>query len=439
MMTITMEDVAAISSLEEAFRAVAANKGAAGPDGQSIAEVEQHLGTLLPKLRQALLEGSYRPGTIRRVWIPKSGGGQRGLGIPDVVDRLVQQAVLQVLSPLYEPTFHPSSHGFRPGHSCHTAINEAKKHIEAGYEWVVDLDLEKFFDRVPHQRLMARLETRIQDGRITALIGSMLKAKVVLPDGVVVRTTEGTPQGGPLSPLLSNIVLDELDHELARRGHRFVRYADDCNIYLRSERAGQRVMTSVRNFIESRLKLKVNEGKSAVARPEDRHFVGFRVCRLRRGYAEIWLSERSLKNIKAKIRLLTARNFGQSLDACIKRLNAYLKGWIGFFGICAKRESHTLSTLDCHIRRRLRALILRHWKRKRTIAKRLIRNGVPSKTAWRGIYQQHRSWWALSHVAVVERGLNNGYFADKGLVSLKSAFFETRSRRRIARLTAQGG
>jgi RNA-directed DNA polymerase len=221
-----MEEVA--YRLAFAFQKVASNRGAAGPDRQSVDEVRAHLDEVLPSLATALLSGTYEPGSIRRVWIPKASGGQRGLGIPNVVDRVVQEAVRQVLEPVYEPTFHASSHGFRPGRSCHTAIAEARQHLEEGHEWVVDLDLEKFFDRVHHQRLMARLAQRVSDRRLLVLIGKMLKAKVVMPDGVVVSTDEGVPQGGPLSPLLSNIVLDELDSELAERGHRFVRYADDC-------------------------------------------------------------------------------------------------------------------------------------------------------------------------------------------------------------------
>ena len=224
---MTMEEVALHENLMCAFREVASNRGAPGPDRQTIGEVREHLGKILPELHRTLLDGSYRPGMVRRKWIPKPGGGERGLGIPDVVDRIVQQAVHRVLSPHYEPTFHEGSHGFRPGRSCHTAIAAAKKHVEAGKAWIVDLDLEKFFDRVSHDRLLSRLEQRVKDRRLLRLIRHMLKAKVVMPDGVVVSTEEGTPQGGPLSPLLSNIVLDELDWELARRGHRFVRYADD--------------------------------------------------------------------------------------------------------------------------------------------------------------------------------------------------------------------
>jgi len=417
---MTMEEVASHENLMRAFEGVASNDGAPGPDRQSIEEVRAHLGEVLPALSRALLSGSYRPGMVRRVWIPKSGGGQRGLGIPNVVDRLVQQAVHQVLSPHYEPTFHRSSHGFRPGRSCHTAIVEAKGYLEEGYEWVVDFDLEKFFDRVNHDRLMARLEQRVKDRRLLDLIRRMLKAKVVMPDGVVMSSEEGTPQGGPLSPLLSNIVLDELDWELERRGHRFVRYADDSNIYVRSERAGHRVMQSVTRFIERRLRLKVNAAKSAVAKPEERHFVGFRLRREpMTGEVEVRLSKRSKGRIDEKVRELTPRTWGRSLRDCIQAINAYLLGWLGFFWICSVAEQTTLHNLDAHIRRRLRALLLRHWKRRRFIARRLIRLGVKPKTAWRGVYQGHRSWWALSHSSPVDRGLRNAYFAERGLVSLE--------------------
>jgi group II intron reverse transcriptase/maturase len=406
--------------LEEAFYQVARNRGAPGPDGATIAEVQKHLLEVVTRLRASLQDGSYTPGDIRRVWIPKSGGGQRGLGIPNVVDRMVQEAVRQVLEPVYEPTFHASSHGFRPGRSCHTAIAEAVKHVDEGYEWVVDLDLERFFDRVNHQRLMARLAQRVHDKRLLVLLGRMLKAKVVMPDGVVVSTDEGVPQGGPLSPLLSNVVLDELDQELARRGHRFVRYADDANIYVRSERAGQRVMASVKSFIERRLRLKVNEAKSAVAHPEERHFVGFRVRREPLdGSVEVLLSRRSKERIDAKIRELTPRNWGNSVDVCIKRANAYLLGWIGFFGICTGGVERMLGALDAHIRRRLRATQLKHWKRKKTIAMKLIGLGIKRQTAWRRVYEGRKSIWALSHTNVVDRALRNSYWDARGLVSLR--------------------
>jgi len=396
-----------------------------GPDGRSIDEVREHLAELLPVLRRRLVDGTYRPGMIRRVWIPKPGG-QRGLGIPDVVDRWVQQAVHRVLSPHWEPTFHTSSHGFRPGRSCHTAIAEAKTYLEDGYEWVVDLDLEKFFDRVHHQRLVARLETRVKDPRLITLIQRMLKAKVVMPDGVVLSTEEGVPQGGPLSPLLSNIVLDELDRELARRGYHFVRYADDANIYVRSERAGRRVMASVVRFIERQLRLKVNQAKSAAARPEERHFVGFSLRRNPEdGSVEVLLSKRSKERIDVRVRELTPRAWGQSLSGCVTTLNAYLRGWLNFFGTsCTDAVVRTLQSLDAHIRRRLRALLLRQWKRRRFIARRLIRLGARASTAWRVVYEGRKSLWALSHCGPVDYALNKRYFADAGLLSLEHHYRE---------------
>ena len=405
--------------LAEAFEKVSSNQGAPGPDGQTIEKVREHLDDLLAELTCALLNGTYTPGEIRRVWIPKAGGGERGLGIPNVVDRVVQEAVRRVLEPQYEPTFHASSHGFRPERSCHTAIAEATKYLDDGHEWVVDLDLEKFFDRVNHQRLMARLALRVKDRNLLVLIGKMLRAKVVLPDGVVVSTEEGVPQGGPLSPLLSNIVLDELDRELDERGHRFVRYADDCNIYVRTERAGQRVMASIVRFIERRLRLKVNTEKSAVARPEERHFLGFRLRREPEGgEVEVLLSKRSKDRIDERIVELTPRNWGRSLQACIDQLNGYLVGWSGFFGICTDGIERTLMTLDAHIRRRLRAIQVKHWKCKRTMARKLTKLGVRSKLAWRSTYQGKQSTWALSHTQAIHRGLRNAYFAERGLESL---------------------
>ncbi len=418
---MTMEAVASEMNLRHAFQRVAENDGAPGVDRKSVAEVADHLDNVLAILHRTLLDGSYQPGLVRRVWIPKSGGGQRGLGIPNVVDRVVQQAVHQVLSPHFEATFHDGSHGFRPGRSCHTAIARAREHLLDGAEYVVDLDLEKFFDRVHHDRLMARLAARIDDKPVLKLIRKMLTAGVVMPDGVVVTTEEGTPQGGPLSPLLSNIVLDELDWELDQRGLAFVRYADDCNIYVASERAAHRVMAGVVRFIESRLRLKVNAAKSAVAKPEERHFLGFRLRHGVDGDVEVLLSKRSLVRLDEKIRELVPRNWGQGLDACIKRLNRYLVGWIGFFGIVSPSEQRTLSTRDAHVRRRLRALQLRQWGRRRHIARHLQRLGV-RKGAWAAVYKDRRSTWQLSHSNAVDRALPNRWFTARGLVDLASTW-----------------
>jgi group II intron reverse transcriptase/maturase len=420
---ITMEEIAKEENLKLAFKKVKANRGAPGHDGKTVEEVEEKLGEIVPRIRRELLMGAYHPGAIRRVWIPKPGGEQRGLGIPSVVDRMVQQAMLQIMSPHYEPYFHPSSHGFRPGKSCHTAIAEAKSHVEEGHDWVVDIDLEKYFDRVNHHRLLSRLQNKISDKRVMKLIQRLLEASVIMPDGVVLSTEEGVPQGGPLSCLMSNIVLDELDWELHTRGHRFVRYADDQNIYVRSERAGQRVMESVRQFIERRLKLKINATKSAVAKTEERHFLGFRLERdPLDGEVSVRLSKRSKRRIDGKVREKTPRNWGGSLNKCIGKLNEYLTGWVEFFKVCSERERTILESIDAHTRRRLRALILRQCKRKRFIARRLIRLGVKPKTAWNNVYRGRQSLWALSHNVAVERGLRNAYFAKRGLVSLAASW-----------------
>ena len=313
-----------VERLGSALLKVVSNKGAAGPDGMTIEALQAQWPNVSCRLRATLLDGTWRPGEARRALIPKAGGGQRGLGIPNVADRVVMEAVRQVLEPLFEPAFHPSSHGFRPGRSCHTAVAEAGQHLQDGYGWVVDIDLDKFFDRVNHQRLMARLAQRVSDRRLLVLIGRLLTAKVVLPDGVVIATEEGVPQGSPLSPLLSNIVLDELDRELARRGHRFVRYADDANVYVASQRAGLRVMASLERFIAGRLRLKINREKSAVARPEDRHLLGFRL-RLdpQTATVVVLLSARTKRNAMARIRELTPRTWGGTLERCIHRINVW--------------------------------------------------------------------------------------------------------------------
>ncbi|MCA1678003.1 MAG: group II intron reverse transcriptase/maturase [Actinobacteria bacterium] len=408
-----------VERLDSALVKVVSNRGAAGPDGMTVQVLREQWPAISRRLRVDLLEGWWRPGEVRRALIPKAGGGQRGLGIPNVVDRVVMEAVRQVLEPLFEPTFHPSSHGFRPGRSCHTAVAEAGQHLQDGYGWVVDIDLEKFFDRVNHQRLMARLAQRVSDRRLLVLISRLLTAKVVLPDGVVISTDEGVPQGSPLSPLLSNIVLDELDSELARRGHRFARYADDCNVYVASERAGLRVMASLERFIGGRLRLKINRDKSAVARPEDCHFLGF--C-LRRdpqdGTVEVLLSQRTKRNAMARIRELTPRSWGGTLASCIHTINVWLRGWHQFFGIAAACEQFTLRALDAHIRRRLRAILLKHWRRPRTIARNLVKLGAKRRSAWGQVYAGRKSTWALSHAPAVDNAMPVKYFTERGLTRL---------------------
>lgn len=422
----TMEAVS--RNLGTAMMKVVKNQGAPGPDRIGVEEVCEHWPIIEKVVRSALEEGSYRPGMIRRVYIPKPGGGERGLGIPDVVDRVVQEAIRMALEPIYEPQFHGSSHGFRPGRSCHTAIMEARGHVEAGFGIVVDIDLEKFFDRVNHQRLMERLGRDIKDVRLLRLLNYLLKAKVVLPGGLVEAVTEGVPQGGPLSPLLSNIVLTELDEELERRGHRFVRYADDCNVYVKSERAGQRVMASLKAFIEKRLRLKVNEKKSAVARPGERHFLGFSLYQTGTGETGIRLSARSLSRIREKIKELTPRNSGRAMDSYINGLNTYLRGWLGFFGLVWESTKEKLEALDAHIRRRLRAIQLHHWKRKLTIAKRLIQLGALRCKAYGQVYHGRRGIWVLSHIEVVDRTLRNSYFKRLGLYSLAGSWKKVHQR-----------
>ena len=413
-----MERGVSYSNLAAALLNVARNKGAPGVDGRSVGEVVEAAPRLLTKLRRALLDGSYQPGDIRRVWIPKPGGGQRGLGIPNVIDRWVQHAVLQVLEPIFEPVFHRSSHGFRPNRGAHTAIAEATQYLEAGDAWVVDIDLAKFFDRVNHQRLLDRLRQSISDTRLLALIKRMLKAKVVLPDGTRVTTEEGTPQGGPLSPLLSNIVLDELDRELERRGLHFVRYADDCNIFVGSERAGQRVMASIRRFIERRLRLEVNQEKSAVAQPDQRHFLGFRMGRNGEGGVDVHISRRTSERLDQKIRTLTPATWGRSLATCFEELNLYLRGWSAYYRICTAEGAKVFSRFDAHIRRRVRRIILLHKKRPRHLFRHLRARGVSAEAA-AGTAFSRRGAWHRSNRPGMTRAYPNHWFAGK-LVSLST-------------------
>jgi group II intron reverse transcriptase/maturase len=411
-----LEAVAARENLAWALQKVARNKGAPGVDGQSVEQVVRDADILLPKLRHSLLWGTYQPGEIRRAWIPKAGG-QRGLGIPNVVDRWVQQALLQVLGPLFEPTFHDSSHGFRPHRGARTAIAEATENLSEGYRYVVDIDLASFFDRVNHQRLQSRLGQRVKDRRILKLIHRMLIAKVVMPDGTRVSSAEGTPQGGPLSPLLANIVLDELDWELNRRGHRFVRYADDCQVYVRSVRSGHRVMASIRRFIEGRLRLQVNVEKSAVDLSCRRQFLGFCLGMTEDGQVRVWLSQRSLDRIYTRVRELTPRTWGRSLGVCTERINTFLRGWMGYFHLCTKETLWMLRNIMARIRRRLRAILIRQKKRPRYLLRALIAHGAPRALATYAATSRCGPW-RKSNIPGVTHAYTNGWFAQQ-LVSLE--------------------
>lgn len=419
-----LEEVASLPNLAAALLQVARNQGAPGADGLGVQEVVEHAPDLLPKVQRALLEGTYLPGDIRRVWIPKPGGGQRGLGIPNVIDRMVQQAVHQVTEPIFEPIFHDSSHGFRRGRGSQTAIAQASRCFEEGYAYTVDIDLSKFFDRVHHQRLLGRLAQQIRDGRVLKLIHRMLKAKVVLPEGTRISTEEGTPQGGPLSPLLSNIVLNELDWELERRGLRFVRYADDFSIFVRSERAGYRVMASTSRFIERKLRLRINREKSAVHGPYDLCFLGFQLGKDQStGEVTITISERTRLRMNNRLRELTPRSWGNRFARCVVRLNSFLNGWIGYFQLCT--DPSCLSRFDAHIRRRLRAILIRQRKRPRHLLRHLLRRGVPAGAAHKAVYgiQGH---WKRSSSYGVHRAYPNAWFADR-LVNLYQRWKELTS------------
>ena len=353
-----MEAVCSRENLWKALKRVQANKGSAGVDGMTVGQLPGYLAKQWLALRDQLLQGTYQPQPVKRVEIPKSDGGVRKLGIPTVVDRFLQQAVMQVLQEQWDRTFSEHSYGFRPGRSAHQAVAAAQQHVADGCRWVVDIDLEKFFDRVNHDRLMAAVARRVEDKRLLKLIRAFLNAGV-MENGLVSPTDEGTPQGGPLSPLLSNLVLDELDRELTQRGHRFVRYADDCNIYVRSERAGRRVMESTEHFIARKLKLKVNAAKSAVARPWERKFLGFTFTANRQPKRRI--APKALARFTQKVRELTRRTRGIRVETMVEQLSSYLRGWGSYFGFC--QTPSVLEDLNSWVRRRLRCVQWKQWKR----------------------------------------------------------------------------
>jgi group II intron reverse transcriptase/maturase len=397
-------------NLLRALERVKQNKGAGGIDGMEVEQLPEHLKQNWLLIKVQLLTGTYHPKPVRRVEIPKSGGGVRLLGIPTVIDRFLQQALLQILTPIIDPHFSPYSYGFRPGKSAHDAIKQAQAYIQEGNRYVVDMDLERFFDRVNHDILMARVARRVKDKRILKLIRSYLNAGVMV-NGVVSKTKEGTPQGGPLSPLLANIQLNDLDKELERRGLRFVRYADDCNILVKSERAGERVMASVTRYVEGKLRLKVNREKSAVDRPWKRKFLGFSFLSDKK--ATIRLAAKTLERFRERIRQLTGRTKSEPMDEKIRKVNIYLVGWIGYFQLAAAKNH--CEVFDQWIRRRLRMCLWKQWKKSSARLRNLRALGVPEWVA-RMMANARSGSWVMSRNT--NNALDTSYWKNRGLKSL---------------------
>jgi RNA-directed DNA polymerase len=409
-----MERVCERANLNRAYKRVKANKGAAGVDGMSVDELSGWIAEHKESLSESLLNGTYRPQSVLGVEIPKPGKkGTRLLGIPTVVDRLVQQAIHQVLEPIFDPGFSDSSFGFRPGRNAHQALKQAQGYVREGNEVVVDIDLENFFNRVNHDILMSRLARKIDDKRLLRIIRRFLEAGM-MRQGVHIERMEGVPQGGPLSPLMSNILLDELDKELERRGHKFCRYADDANTYVQSLRAGKRVYQSIKRFLETRLKLKVNESKSGWASVDERQFLGYRLQK----DGKLVVAGHSLDRVKDKIRSLTKRNRGVSLERVISDLNRTLRGWGNYFRL-TEWPSQT-SELDGWIRRKLRCYRLKQRKRSWPIAKFLITLGVPAHRAW-PLAKSEKGWWCLSKTPQVHEAMSNAWFDEQGLINLRKS------------------
>jgi RNA-directed DNA polymerase len=407
-----MEEICEPANLKRALQRVKSNGGSPGIDGMTVEELPRYVWKHWEKLRDDLLRDRYQPRPVRRQQIPKPGGGMRDLGIPCALDRFIQQAILQVLQRQWDPTFSEHSYGFRPNRSAHDAIARAQQHIAAGYGYVVDIDLEKFFDRVNHDMLMGRVARRIDDKRVLRLIRAFLNAGVVMEDGLVSPTIEGTPQGGPLSPLLSNLFLDDLDRELERRGHRFVRYADDCNIYVRSERAGQRVMGSIKRFITQKLKLKVNEKKSALDRPSRRKFLGFSFTAQR--VPRCTPAPQSIVRFKDRVRELTRRHRGRSLRQVVQELRQYLKGWLNYYHFA--ETTKVFRNLERWLRRRLRCLIWTQWKTHRRRLRELRRRGVGGSIL--KIAGSSKGPWRISRSQALSYALPNSYFTKLKIPSL---------------------
>jgi RNA-directed DNA polymerase len=409
---LLMEQIGQRENVRKALQRVRQNKGSPGIDGMTVNKLPGYLKKHWPQIREQLLAGTYSPKPVKRVEIPKSNGGIRKLGIPTVLDRFIQQAMMQVLQTYWDKTFSEHSYGFRPGRSAHQAISRSQQYVEQGYRWVVDIDLEKFFDRVNHDKLMGNLAQRVRDKRLLKVIRAFLNAGV-MENGLVSATREGAPQGGPLSPLLSNVVLDKLDRELERRGHRFIRYADDCNIYVRSERAGQRVMENISQFITRKLKLKVNPSKSKVDRPWRCKFLGFRITVGKQTKRSIAPS--SLSRFKERVRKLTCYRRGVTIEQMIENLNRYLIGWRGYFGYC--QSPSVLQVLDCWIRRRLRCVYWRRWKRGKKRFAELRRLGVGRDLAAQTAGSVHGPW-RISRSPALSYAFPSAHFSSLGLALL---------------------
>lgn len=407
-----MEEVLRRENLMAAYRRVLSNGGSGGVDGRNVEELAEQIRAEWPEIREALLSATYEPSPVLKVRIPKPGGGERELGIPTVMDRMIQQALLQALTPIFDPTFSDDSYGFRPGRSTHQAVERAREHIAVGHRWVVDLDLKKFFDRVNHDVLMARVAKRVRDKRVLRVIGRYLRAGT-MEGGVTTPRREGTPQGGPLSPLLSNILLDDLDKELERRGHRFVRYADDFQVFVKSRRAGERVMASLERFLAKRLRLEVNRQKSAVDRPWKRKFLGYATTTNKE--PKLKPAPESVKRLKLKLKALFRRGRGWSLARTIRELNPILRGWAAYYRL--SDVSGVFEELDAWIRRRLRLILWRQWKRPRTRLKELRKRGLTEHSAAKSAYNGRGPWWnaGSSHM---NQTVPTRMLTQLGLVSL---------------------